>query len=247
VVLSTLTLIEAASELAQQARIVKNNQYKIEANDVAAIYQLSEQQAFIIGPHINVYNGETLALFADKGACRWVVPVELGRETVISIQQQRPTGMEIEVLAFGNLPLAFSARCYTARAHNQPKDSCGFICKNYPDGLPMFTQEKQPFLIINGIQTQSVAKQNLITVLDDLIENGVDIIRIMPQLEGMSEIVETFHHVLQKQMLPENALAALAAFQPFGQCNGYWLNKEGMKWVDNPDEPQKVVNELGIA
>ena len=140
--------------------------------------------------------------------------------------------MESEMLVFGNLPLAFSARCYTARAHNRPKDNCGFICLDYPDGLPMFTQENEPFLIINGIQTQSVAKQNFITLLDDIKNLGIDVIRIMPQSEGMLEIIEIFHKVMSGNMQAEAALEELEALQFYGKCNGYWFGKEGMGWID---------------
>ena len=51
-----------------------------------------------------------------------------GMFSVIALQAQRPAGMETEVLAFGRLPLAVSARCFTARAHNLPKDQCDFRC-----------------------------------------------------------------------------------------------------------------------
>lgn len=44
---------------------------------------------------------------------------------------QRP---EVELFAYGHLPLAYSARCFTARAENLPKDDCQFVCLNYPEG-----------------------------------------------------------------------------------------------------------------
>ena len=40
-----------------------------------------------------------------------------------------------EAWAFGRLPLAFSARCFTARHHHLNKDDCGFRCLEDPDGL----------------------------------------------------------------------------------------------------------------
>ena len=244
VILSTLTLIEAASELSLQGRIAKNGQYTVEANDIAAIHKLVGQQPFVIGPHINTYNSDTLELLNEMGACRWVIPVELGNETIAKIQQYRPAGMETEIFAFGNLPLAFSARCYTARAHNKPKDSCGFICLDYPDGLPMYTQAKEPFLILNGIQTQSVAKQNLVTLLDDINDLGIDVIRIMPQSEGMPEIIKIFHDVLYGNMQTKTALEKLAPFQLYGKCNGYWFGDEGMVWINNSNKQEDSFREV---
>ncbi|MBL1141478.1 MAG: U32 family peptidase [Proteobacteria bacterium] len=244
VILSTLTLIEAASELSYQNRIALNERYTVEANDMATIHNLNAKHSFVIGPHINTYNKATLKLFSEMGGCRWVIPVELGKETISTILQERTPGMETEIFAFGNLPLAFSARCYTARAHNRPKDSCGFICVDYPDGLPMFTQEKEPFLILNGIQTQSVAKQNLITLLDEINELGIDIIRIMPQAEGTIEIIDLFHKVMNGEIQPTVALEQMEIFHSFGKCNGYWFGDEGMVWIDKTNKQNKSFDSI---
>lgn len=232
VVLSTLTLFEAESELAVLQRIAENGTYAVEANDMAAVHLLKHRCAFIAGPHINTYNGETLNLLHELGAKRWVVPVEHGRETIRELQKSRPDGMETEVFVFGHLPLAFSARCFTARAHNRPKDNCGFICLDYPDGLPLLTQDGKPFLILNGIQTQSAGTHNLITQLDVLVALGVDIIRIMPQSQGFAAIIDIYHRVLAGQLHPAAALQQLGPHQSYGFCNGYWQGQEGMAWVD---------------
>ncbi len=126
VVLSTLALIEAESEVAYLRTITENGRYAVEANDMAAVNMLQRATPFIIGPHINVYNIRSLNLLARAGARRWVMPQELDRETLAVFQSQRPAGMETEVFVFGRLPLSFSARCFTARAHNLPKDECRF-------------------------------------------------------------------------------------------------------------------------
>lgn len=232
VVLSTLTLFEAEFELAVLQRIAENGTYAVEANDMAAVHMLKLRCAFIAGPHLNTYNGETLDLLHELGAKRWVVPVEHGRETIRELQKSRPDGMETEVFVFGHLPLAFSARCFTARAHNRPKDNCGFICLDYPDGLPLLTQDGKPFLILNGIQTQSAGTHNLITQLDVLVALGVDIIRIMPQSQGLAAIIDIYHRVLAGQLHPAAALQQLGPYQSYGFCNGYWQGQEGMAWVD---------------
>jgi collagenase-like PrtC family protease len=44
--------------------------------------------------------------------------------------------METEVFAYGRLPLAFSARCFTARHFNLQKDTCEFRCLEFADGMP---------------------------------------------------------------------------------------------------------------
>lgn len=235
VLLSSLTLFEAESELASLRHIVANGRYAVEANDMAATQLLAGCSSFVIGPHINCYNRQTLAYLAGLGATRWVSPYELGSKTIQELQQSRPVNMEVEVLAFGHLSLAFSARCYTARSHNLAKDECGFICREYADGLPMYTQGNKPFLIFNGIQTQSATTQNLVAQLSELAALGVDIARVMPQSQGTMEIVDIFHKVINRQLPAEAALAELQAHLLYESCNGYWYGQAGMAYVDRPE------------
>ncbi len=59
VVLSTLTLLEADSELKALRRICENEDYLIEANDMAAVQLLAEKYAvdgrpFVGGPALNI-------------------------------------------------------------------------------------------------------------------------------------------------------------------------------------------------
>src|SRR3989344_1023215 len=194
-VLSTLTLIEAESEAAYLRTVTENGRYAVEANDMAAVNMLEGVTAFVIGPHVNVYNSRTLALMARAGAKRWVMPMELDRDTLAALQEQRPDGMETEVFVFGRLPLAFSARCFTARAHNLSKDECGFRCADYPDGMPLRTREGQSFLSLNGIQVQSGETYNLVNEVSELRALGVDVLRLSPQAQGMFEVVDAFRGV----------------------------------------------------
>ena len=171
VVLSTLTLIEAESEVSAMRRVIGNGRFAVEANDLGAA-GMAHGQRFVSGPHVNVYNAEALAVMAEAGAVRWVVPFELSRAMLEKILAARPAGVETEMLAFGRLALAFSARCFTARAHNLPKDDCGFRCRDYPEGMPLQTQEQKSFLAVNGIQVQSASVYSLLGEIDDLRSLG---------------------------------------------------------------------------
>jgi collagenase-like PrtC family protease len=230
VVLSTLVLLEAGSELGALERICGNGRYPVEANDMSAVQLLSGRGPFVAGPHINTYNGETLALLADCGARRWVLPVELCGATLAALQAQRPAGMETEVVAFGRLPLAFSARCFTARAHNLPKDQCDFRCVDYPGGVPMKTQEGELLFAMNGVQLLSAAPCNLLGAVSTLADLGVDVLRIAPQPDGTEEAVSAFRAVLGGYLDAAAAQEMLAPFAPGGWCNGYWHGAEGMAW-----------------
>lgn len=230
VVLSTLVLLEAGSELGALERICGNGRFCVEANDMSAVQMLSGRGPFVAGPHINVYNGETLALLAECGARRWVLPVELSGATLADLQAQRPAGMETEVLAFGRLPLAFSARCFTARAHNLPKDQCDFCCADYPAGVPMKTQEGEDLFTMNGVQLLSAAPCNLLGAVSTLQSLDVDVMRIAPQADGTEEAVSAFRAVMGGYLDAGAAEEMLAPFAPTGWCNGYWHGEEGMAW-----------------
>src|SRR3989337_4272080 len=55
-VLSTMTLIEAESELGVMRRISDNNRFMVEANDMGAVNMLAGRARFVAGPNINTYN-----------------------------------------------------------------------------------------------------------------------------------------------------------------------------------------------
>ncbi len=224
VVFSTLALIEAESELATLARIVDNADGRIEANDMAAV-QYCDGRPFVAGPHLNIYNEPTLALVAARGARRWVAPVELPLATIATLGATRPPGLEVEVFAYGRLPLAFSARCFTARSQNLAKDDCGFICGNYPDGITLYSRDDQPFLALNGIQTQSAAVQNLLPQVEALRAAGVDILRLSPQSRDFAAVIGAFRAAVdatgEAARCPEPSL-------PGGYCDGYVRGEAGI-------------------
>jgi len=227
VVLSSMTLLEAGSEIGTVKRLCQQTNYCIEANDMSAV-ALLEGRPFVSGPGINIYNDRTLAKLADCGLKRWVLPVELSRDTLADLQAQRPHQVETEVLVYGRLPLAYSARCYTARHYGLPKDACAFRCLDHPDGLLLSTREGQPFLTLNGIQTQSASTCNLLSALADMRELGVDIVRISPQAEHMATVVSAFYGVLQEGLDLAVATERLVAVYPIDVCDGYWHGGAGM-------------------
>jgi collagenase-like PrtC family protease len=226
VVLSTLTLIEAATELSVVKRICANRVHLVEANDMGAVNLLAGRARFVAGPHLNVYNAATLRVLAGEGAGRWVPPVEMSGDALGAVLEEKPAGLETEVLAFGRLPLAHSARCFTARAHNLPKDDCGLRCRDFPDGLPLGTQDGNAFLILNGIQVQSAQTCCLLAHIPRMRELGVDVLRLMPQADGMDEITRVFRAALADPAA--GPLESLAPFMPAGAVDGYWRGAPGM-------------------
>ena len=232
VVLSTLTLIESGSQLGAMKALCERHGFTIEANDMGAVNCLAGGRPFVTGPSVNIYNQRTLKVLAGLGLKRWVLPLELSRDTLADIQRQRPQHIETEVFAYGRMPLAYSARCFTARAHNLPKDDCQFRCLDYPGGMLLSTRESQPFLVLNGIQTQSASVCNLITEIEDIKALGVDVLRISPQPAYTERIIDIFSQCLRGDCISRDAGLALAEMMPGEGCNGYWHGVAGM---DNSD------------
>jgi collagenase-like PrtC family protease len=228
-ILSTLTLVESASEVSALKKLCGNGEFIVEANDMAAVQFLAEAGArFVTGPSVNIYNQQTLKLLAGKGLCRWVLPVELGLDTLADLQATRPSGVETEVFALGRLPLSYSARCFTARSHDLPKDECGFLCRDDPGGRLLTTQEGEEFLVLNGIQTQSARVHEALSSWPALEQAAVDVLRISPQLEGTLDIIDLFDRARvgagTEALIPE-----LLPLLPSGPCNGYVIGRAGMQ------------------
>jgi O2-independent ubiquinone biosynthesis protein UbiV len=233
VVVSSLALAEAESELATLARIVESAGGLVEANDYACV-ECMAGRPFVAGPHLNVYNEATLRILARRGAQRWVAPVELPLAIVAALGELRPANLQIEMFSYGRLPLDFSARCFTARAHGRAKDECQFICGDYADGITVYSREDQPFLTMNGIQTQSAAVHNLLPHLKKLRNAGVDVLRLSPQSRDFIAVVESFHAALDggiKAHLP-------SPYLPGGYCDGYLDGAAGLPLAGRELHPQ---------
>jgi len=227
VVLSTLTLLEANSELGHVRKLCANGAFPIEANDMSAVQMLAGKTKFVGGASLNIYNSRTLRKLVGMGMTRWVMPVELSQDVLKDFQLEMPTGIESEVFAWGRIPIAYSARCYTARAHKVPKDACGYCCIDYPDGLLLATREDEDFLVINGIQTQSAKVHNLVHALRDSAA-GVDVFRLSPQWEHTPEVISLFDQVRKGVLRADAATEELTALAADDLCNGYWFNEAGM-------------------
>lgn len=230
VVMSTQVLLESGVELTTMRKLVDNGRYEIEANDMGAVRYLNDRP-FVAGPFLNAYSKPSLEVLAAAGATRWVMPLEMGRAGLVRMQTDRPEGMQTEVFAYGRMPLAFSARCFTARNRNLPKDNCHYVCMDHPDGLMMQTREAQNFLTINGIQTQSAHVHTLIHELADLVDLGVDVIRVSPQSQHMQEVVKVFRSVLDGEQVAAAAHERLLPRMPAAPCNGYWYGRPGLDMV----------------
>ena len=249
VVLATQSLVAGEAELRTLRRLCEQDGFAVEAGDASALAVLVQLQAgmqagrgarlpFVIGPHVNVYNRAALQELAPLGAGRWVPPLELALDAVACVNPaqapvQGPAGVvATEIFAFGRMPLAFSARCFTARHYRLKKDACEFRCRADADGLLLSADDGQPFLALNGIQTQSAALQCLIGEAQPMTDAGVSRVRLSPCSTGFRRALELFDGVLNAGA---SASAARAELEELGLpgtlVNGYAHRRPGMQAV----------------
>ncbi len=224
VVVSAQALLESESDLKALRRLIDEAGCTIEANDLGAV-NIAAGRPFVAGPHLNVYNAQTLSTFARYGLQRWVPPLEAGRSLIATLHAGRPAGVETEVFVYGKLPLAFSARCFTARHYNLNKDDCQFKCLEHPEGMTLKTREGQPFLAINGIQTMSAQTCNLLAEIPEMLAMGIDSVRISPQAAHMPAIIAAFDAARRGEAVAPD----MRGWAAEGMVDGYWFGKPGIE------------------
>ncbi|KGK00580.1 U32 family peptidase [Thalassotalea sp. ND16A] len=227
IVLSTMALLEAPSEVMLLQKYCANGEFIIEANDVGAIEFCRQNKVeFVCGQAINAYNAPALKRLVGMGMQRWVTPVELGRDWIKQTldeldRQNLRDKFEVEIQAYGHLPLAYSARCFTARSENRSKDECQLCCINYPSGRLVDSQEDKQLFVLNGIQTMSGDCYNLSNDIASM-KNLIDVIRISPQAENTFTILDDF--IDREQHSEYRKL-------PANHSNGYWHEIAGMQTI----------------
>ena len=223
VVLTAQALLESESDLKAMRRLMADAGGLVEANDLGAVKMAQDQGlGFVAGPHLNIYNEQTLAFFAAQGAQRWLPPLEVSGKVVEALHGSRPPGMQTEVFAFGKLPLAFSARCFTARFYGLNKDDCQFKCLDHPEGMLVDTREGKHFLTLNGIQTMSAQTCSLLAQMPEFLASGIDAVRISPQPEHTFEVIDAFDRARGGQTAVEDE-----GWAPAGLVNGFWFGVAG--------------------
>ncbi len=230
VVVSTLGLITHRDEL-NFIESLCSLPLNIEVNNIGVLNLCPDKSRVIGGPHLSIYNAPAAKFLAGLGIRRIVFMPELSQQAIESLSLSVPS-VEKEIIAFGNLPLAFSWRCYTARALNLSKTNCAIVCKKYPSGMPLDTMEGMPLFNINGTQLMSEKKVCMIEQINTLRSFGIGHLRIIPQEHHTSDIVELFNKVITGDLFVPTAFEALKRFAPAGVSNGWFYGRAGWEYVD---------------
>ncbi len=226
VIFSTLALVMNQREIKGLKTIFADTgDFLLEINDITLLSACGGKP-FAVGPYVNIYNEDTLRFFVENGASIVTLPFELSRGILKILAST--ANLELEVQVFGRLPLAISARCYHARAHNLHKDNCQFVCDKNPDGLDINTIDGQKFLAVNGTQTQSYTYTNLLQEIPDLQSIGIRNFRLSPHTTDMVAIAEIFRGVQLGKLATDDGLSKMKnILKGVEFSNGFYYSSTG--------------------
>ncbi|HJN21593.1 MAG: U32 family peptidase [Alphaproteobacteria bacterium] len=229
VVVSMLALPTTTRERAAMQELVTLDR-AVEINDVSGI-AAREGRPSVAGPFLNIYNEVALTALAAHGIDCWCPTVELPLASITTVAQACPD-IEVELFAFGRLPLAVSGRCTHARLHGLNKDSCGFVCENDKEGMAVETLDGRAFLAANGIQTLSANVQCTLMTTEALQTAGVSRLRLSPHSVDMIVVARIYRAMLDRELTPteaENCLTELSL--PGEPCNAYLAGEPGWQKI----------------
>ena len=232
VVWSTLGLPALKRDRKAIAALSAEQEMLIEVNDISSLR--GRTGPFVAGPLLNVYNEGAARELMSRGCVRLCVNVELSLEAVSAIASACP-GLEIELFAFGRLPLALSGRCYHARHHGLHKDACQFVCDRDPDGLALKTLDGRDFLAVNGVQTLSHGVQLIDAPPETLRAAGVSALRLSPHTSDMVAVAKAFRDRADSRIDgAELAARVIASGPPGALVGGYLRGAAGLQPAGSP-------------
>ena len=223
VVWSTLGLPALKRDRKAIAALSAEQEMLVEINDISGLR--GRTGPFVAGPLLNIYNEEAARELMTRGCVRLCANVELSLEAVSAIAAACP-GLEIELFAFGRLPLALSGRCYHARHHGLHKDACQFICDRDPDGLALRTLDGREFLAVNGVQTLSHGVQLIDAAPATLRAAGVRALRLSPHTSDMVVVATALRDRADGRIDGAELAARVGASGPPGALVGGYLRGE---------------------
>ncbi len=230
VIWSTLALPATPRERRLAGELAADPDHLIEAGDMSAVWSRASAP-FVAGPLLNVYNAPAATELVRMGCVRLCANVELPLRSVAEIARACP-GLELELFAFGRLPLALSSRCAQARMEGLHRDACRYVCDRHPDGMDVATIEGQDFLAVNGLQTLSHGCQLIDVPVEALEAAGVSILRLSPHSLDMVAVSHLFCDFVAGRITPRELALGIEPLGPPGPLvSGYLHGTAGARRV----------------
>ena len=171
VVLATQTLIESEADLRLLRRLAEQREFMVEAGDASALQMLAGQRAASCSGRTSTSTAARRSPSMPRSApARWVAPVELALDAMALHQPAGRPGARRRGRAAGHRSVRLRPRAAVvlgALLHRAPpprstRTSATSAASPTPTACCCRSSEGQPFLVLNGTQTQSAATQCLI-------------------------------------------------------------------------------------
>ncbi len=198
----------------------------IEASNLGVIRYISKEfpdVRLIAGGLANVYTVSTAEFLYSIGVDRIIPAYELAVE---DIEKMKETGVEIEVVVHGKIPVGIGHECFLKRFADAVRKECPKICRE-----EMYFKSEDLVLKPFGHATLSgkdVCMYEHIEVL-----NFADAFRIEAVSEriGYREKVGTIYRRLLERGFSRSDLELLKSLAENGVANGYYFNRAGQIYV----------------
>ena len=228
VIWSTLDLPATPRERRLAAELAADPDHLVEAGDLSAVWSRAPA-CFVAGPLLNVYNAPAAAELVRMGCVRLCANVELSLSSLARIAKACPE-LELELFAFGRLPLALSSRCAQARMEGLHRDACRYVCDRHPDSMDVATIEGNDFLAVNGLQTLSHGCQLVDVPVEALKAAGVSMLRLSPHSLDMVAVTHLFHAFVTGRITPQELAVGIEPLGPPGPLvSGYLHGAAGAR------------------
>ncbi|MBY5990626.1 U32 family peptidase [Ferrimonas balearica] len=185
VVLTSLSLLAGPRDLALLESLCQLEGITLEANEMGAVGAAAEAGLpFVAGSGLNIYNLDSLNWLLELGMTTYQPPLEMAQPVLSALMAQaEQTGVrerfELELLGYGQPPLAVSARCATARVAGRNRKRCETVCQQV-GAQPAHSLEGQPLLTLNGVQVHGDRPIDLLDSLATLRALKLDWLRLDP-------------------------------------------------------------------
>ncbi len=213
-IISTPPLIKSKEEI-EYLKMLLKLPFPLEMNSFAPL-SLSIKSDLIAGVYLSIYNPYSAGYLKSLGFKRIVIPFELSKEDIKFMD-----GIDLEIYAYGILPIGISWRCYTLRILRSNR--CFRQCLNYPDGIPVNSIDGNSIFIINGKVILTNKNLSLLEYINELRDTGISTIRISPQMDRNEELVDVFIEVVSGKMKIDRALDILNDIKDRELFNGWYL------------------------
>lgn len=203
-----------------------------------------------VSTQANITNAETAKIWHSMGAERVVLARELTREEVVSIRNNTPEELELEMFVHGAMCVSYSGRCLLSNyliGRDANRGDCAQACRwKYT-----LMEEKRPgqyMPIIENDRGSYIFNANdlcLLEFLPEILEAGVSSLKIEGRVKSeyyVATVVQAYRKELdryyenpEKYTLSKEAMETVCKVSHRRYCHGFWTGeaKEGCQYLES--------------